>query len=257
MIRRSEHSAANRYAQISRKLAQDSTLSFGARGLMLYILSKPANWEVKYLDLMRAGGIGRDALRTLMRELKAAGYFRCTKSNGGNGQFVYEQEVLEEPEPLSAETQSSPEDDPDAELTSNGEPVTDNPPLVLYKEHAGARTGLSAKTEESTQESVRPVSSVSAHVLRRARPQPNGYKKKPPAPVKTYLEQGARPCDDAVKAAQQACPDVDIDLTIPEWRNRRISQGYESTDWNSDFVAYCITNQKRINEGRARYANAN
>src|SRR5438105_1279177 len=98
MIRRYEHSAENRYAQISSNLAQDKNLSFGARRLLLYIVSKPANWEVRNKDLVKEGGVGRDAVSRMLKELSDGGYLRRERIRKDGGHFDYIQEVLEEPE---------------------------------------------------------------------------------------------------------------------------------------------------------------
>ena len=83
IIRRSQASA---FTPISRELLQDSTLSFGCRGLLGYLLSKPEGWEVRVSDIEREGGIGSDARRTLMQEAERAGYLTSHVTRAANGQ---------------------------------------------------------------------------------------------------------------------------------------------------------------------------
>ena len=52
-IHRSAHDEAHPYVQVSNAVAQDSRLTFEARGVMLYLLSKPNNWHIQKEDLMR------------------------------------------------------------------------------------------------------------------------------------------------------------------------------------------------------------
>lgn len=72
-IIRAEHGRKNPYFLMRRGVAQDSLLSFGARGVLAYLLSKSENWKVRLGDLRREGGIGRDAVRSLLRELEQGG----------------------------------------------------------------------------------------------------------------------------------------------------------------------------------------
>lgn len=71
-IYRAPHSAERPYFSISRASAQDRTLSFEARGLLLYLLSKPDDWEVQENDLKQQ--CGRDKVRGIVRELEEHGY---------------------------------------------------------------------------------------------------------------------------------------------------------------------------------------
>jgi len=49
-------------------------LSFEARGILAYLLSKPDDWEIQRADLMAEGGIGRDKVNSILKELREAGY---------------------------------------------------------------------------------------------------------------------------------------------------------------------------------------
>lgn len=99
MIRRAEHSADKRFTIISRALAQDKSLSFQARGFLLFILSKPSKWEATDANIQREGGIGKKALASILTELKAAGYLRRTQDRKRDGTFRFMTEIFEEPLP--------------------------------------------------------------------------------------------------------------------------------------------------------------
>lgn len=72
-IRRSPKNAENPFAQISREMLQDKTLSYEARGLISYLLSKSGNWELRVSDL-QIEGAGRDKVYRIIGELQAKGY---------------------------------------------------------------------------------------------------------------------------------------------------------------------------------------
>jgi hypothetical protein len=98
MIRRCEHSADKKFALINRKLAQDKRLSFQARGLLVYVLSKPSRWEAKDADLMREGGIKKHALNSILSELKTHGYASRRRERQPDGTFAWILELFEEPQ---------------------------------------------------------------------------------------------------------------------------------------------------------------
>jgi hypothetical protein len=82
------------YVKVSRQVAQDTRLSFEARGVMLYLLSKPAGWKILPADLRREGGIGRDKAYNILTELEQAGYLKpraqVRKPDGTFGWSDYE-----------------------------------------------------------------------------------------------------------------------------------------------------------------------
>lgn len=115
--------------QVSRKLAQDSRLSFDHRGLMLYLLSKPANWRVSHQDIMREGNIGRDKTQRLIKELQEFGYAEYVNERNESGVFtggfyrVYDLPELMPPTgPLKNRTPAEP--DPGKTDTYNKESTT-------------------------------------------------------------------------------------------------------------------------------------
>ncbi len=69
-VHRREHG----FVVIDRRTAQDSQLSWAARGLLIYLLSLPRNWKIKVSHLTAQGDAGRDAVRRMLRELQAHGY---------------------------------------------------------------------------------------------------------------------------------------------------------------------------------------
>lgn len=97
MIRRAEHSAEKRFTLVSRSLAQNKSLSFQARGFMVFVLSKPAKWEATDANIQREGGIGKKALASILAELKDAGYLRRTQERKRDGTIHYVTVIFEEP----------------------------------------------------------------------------------------------------------------------------------------------------------------
>lgn len=83
--RDSEHA----YLAISRALTQDRRLSFEARGVLAYLLSKPSDWVVRIPDLQKEGNCGRDRIYRILKELRDAGYLHRDREHQPNGAFVW------------------------------------------------------------------------------------------------------------------------------------------------------------------------
>jgi predicted GIY-YIG superfamily endonuclease len=96
-IFRVARNSENPFANIPRAMINDAQLSWAARGLLAYIFSKPDDWEVRSYDLMRQGGIGRDALRSILQELVLYGYLHREKRRQSDGHFIWESIVYEIP----------------------------------------------------------------------------------------------------------------------------------------------------------------
>jgi hypothetical protein len=72
MFIRNKHKS--RFTQIPNAIFEDQRISIGAKGLLVYLLSRPPNWSVQHKQLQRALGIGRKLLTKLLNELAEAGY---------------------------------------------------------------------------------------------------------------------------------------------------------------------------------------
>lgn len=79
----------HQYFAISRAVPQDNRLSFEARGVLSYLLSKPSNWEVRIADLQREGNCGRDRIYRILKELKGNGYLHRDRIHGTGGTFEW------------------------------------------------------------------------------------------------------------------------------------------------------------------------
>jgi len=101
---------ATNYAIIPNAVAEDSRLTFEARGVLCYLLAKPNDWKVNIVDLQRAGGIGRDKVYRILNELLAAGYIerrqaRLAQGTVGEVEYI----VYDDPVPDSLPFPENPE----------------------------------------------------------------------------------------------------------------------------------------------------
>lgn len=78
------------YSVMARATLEDMDLSFRARGVWAYLMSKPSDWTVRSQDLQRAPE-GRDAIRSALNELREAGLAKCEVVPGnGSSWTIYE-----------------------------------------------------------------------------------------------------------------------------------------------------------------------
>jgi hypothetical protein len=113
----------DKFAIIPNSVAEDARLTFEARGVLCYLLAKPNNWQVSVDDIRKAGGIGRDKVYRILKELLDAGYLRRVIHRDQTGK-VTETEYTVFDEPIRDE-KPLPEK-PDTAEPEAGEPDTDN-----------------------------------------------------------------------------------------------------------------------------------
>jgi hypothetical protein len=83
---------------IDNALAQNSRLSFGARGLAEYLLSLPPGTKVDIRTLAANNPEGRAAIAGYMNELETERYLVRTRAQGERGRFVTTTTIHEEPQ---------------------------------------------------------------------------------------------------------------------------------------------------------------
>jgi hypothetical protein len=97
-IFRTSHNKENPYVMLNKAVLEDRNLSWGAKGLWAYLMSKPDNWNISASHLAKVflGKKGGErAIYSLINELIAEGYCKRTQSNEGGsfGKVIYD--VLE------------------------------------------------------------------------------------------------------------------------------------------------------------------
>ncbi len=85
------------YTVIINTLIKDKTLTWQARGLLMYLLSKPDNWTVTKLDLSNQSPVGGDAVATILKELETAKYVSREKFQNEIGRWEWKTFVFDEP----------------------------------------------------------------------------------------------------------------------------------------------------------------
>lgn len=77
------------YVQIDKTPLLDSRLSWKAKGILAYLLTKPDDWEIIVANLINASEPdGRESLRSGLKELEALGYIVRERRQDERGRFV-------------------------------------------------------------------------------------------------------------------------------------------------------------------------
>lgn len=78
------------FVRIDKKALGDSRLTWRAKGILCYLLSKPPKWKVMMGQLVEASKEGRDAVRKSMAELRELGYAHLRPTKEGSEWVIYE-----------------------------------------------------------------------------------------------------------------------------------------------------------------------
>jgi len=85
------------YSSISNHLITNRKLSWEARGVLVYLLSKPDGWECRSYDLVNQGPAGKHIIRRILKELQENGYLHRFRESEGPGKILWVTEVYESP----------------------------------------------------------------------------------------------------------------------------------------------------------------
>ena len=96
-IRRGPRLADN-FTILSNAVVNDRRLSFRARGVLIYLLSKPADWRTRSESIAaQSDKDGRDSVRSAMREMEALGYLMRNRVQDDRGRWHMIQTIFEDP----------------------------------------------------------------------------------------------------------------------------------------------------------------
>ena len=101
-IIRVQKNKENPYAMIDKRIFSNAELSWKAKGLLSYLLSRPDNWKIMITDLIKQSCDGEKAVYSGLKELIKAGYVIREGMRDDKGKFIrQEYQVFEEPLPTS------------------------------------------------------------------------------------------------------------------------------------------------------------
>jgi hypothetical protein len=111
----------NPYVMLNKGFLNDDRMSWRAKGLLAYLLSKPDDWEVMICDLVAKSTEGKNIVYNTLKELINIGYIERNKLRDSKGKITkWEYRVYEYP--LSKK--------PEVDNQEMANPDVDNQPLL-------------------------------------------------------------------------------------------------------------------------------
>lgn len=90
VFQRCPHDSENPYAQISRELIRDASLSLEARALVIYFLSHSNNWNISIPFVMKSQKISKNKMYRIINEIIESGYVKREEYlQSGKKRFKY------------------------------------------------------------------------------------------------------------------------------------------------------------------------
>lgn len=77
----------NPFVMVDHTLINYDKISWQAKGLLIYILSKPSNWKVYMSDIEKHATNGNTSIRSILKELRESGFMVLNKITKDNGVF--------------------------------------------------------------------------------------------------------------------------------------------------------------------------
>ena len=86
------------FTVVNNDVIQNKNLSWAAKGMLVYLLHLPDNWQINVADLSNRSKNGRDGTAGIIKELMAAGYISRVKIKNEKAQFKgYDYTVTDKP----------------------------------------------------------------------------------------------------------------------------------------------------------------
>ena len=150
MIIRVAKDKDNPYVMMNKAGVNDPRLSFKAKGILSYLLSKPVDWTVRVADLSNHATDGKGAVRSGLKELRECGYATFkrarddkTKAYTGGEYTIYEVPHVPEPHVENPHVDNPNEENRDPSnndvvpsIDSTDSSAAEKPPAITSKHPA-------------------------------------------------------------------------------------------------------------------------
>lgn len=215
----------NHYTIVSNRTGEHPYLTWATKGLLLYILSRDPEWKIYVNQLAsiyqgtRHGG-GRDAIRSMLNELKEHGYLVHVKHRDSRGHWVHRYDVY--PMPIQDFQKMFPE----PEYAAPVMPAPESAALYQVLNTPSTDRTKKEKKESNTlaqicgsNESENPKQVSQKDTVQKEAPAPQKPKEPEPPPPKPIKEQKApQPCpkDDSASFSIDSIPSYSEGFSMDE-----------------------------------------
>jgi hypothetical protein len=117
----------NPFVMVNKNLIHDSALSYKAKGILIYLLSKPNDWHVYETEITKHSRDGLKAVRSGIKELIKQGYIHRIRTRSKHGKFTgWQYFVYEEPCESTVPTEVPKTEDGKRHITNINNTNTEN-----------------------------------------------------------------------------------------------------------------------------------
>lgn len=156
-IIRVEKNKENPYVTINKTALNDTKLSFKAKGIFAYLMSRPDDWKCQVNDLKNHAKDGRDSIYAGLKELREHGYMIKRPIKNEKNIIVEWEEVLYETPQEEAKEIFKTQQETNEKATlkraetmrkkKNKDPLTENPDMVAKDEESTYGKSGNGKSE--------------------------------------------------------------------------------------------------------------
>ncbi|MDK8646446.1 conserved phage C-terminal domain-containing protein [Staphylococcus condimenti] len=119
------------FVTVHKDFIHDSNLTFKAKGILLYLLSRPDDWKIYETEILNHCSDGKDSVRSGVKELEDTGYIvRKRKRNSKGHLDGYEYLVFEQSKSGKSYVGKTENGKSKNGLSENGKPATTNNDLT-------------------------------------------------------------------------------------------------------------------------------
>ena len=171
----------DKYTTLYRPMLRDNRLSYGARGLLAFILSFPKGWEIRLPHLIKENPKGRDHVYALLNELKSFRYLVRIRTKVARGRFDWVTIVSETPleegftldgDEVAPFTGNPYMENPDTENPYTENPYTEKPEIyklsnkeLLNKELLNKELSKTTSSSEPAERTIQPINAADEPVI--------------------------------------------------------------------------------------------
>lgn len=146
----------NNFVMLDKTFLEDDRLSFKAKRILAYLLSKPDNWKVIVGNLVKYSKDGKSAVYAGLKELKECGYYVKTPIRSEDGRRIsrWESTVYEMPDSLLSDFQEIDNEEIENQYLENRERNNNyyNNKLNINNNHVSLSVREEDKTDETDEE---------------------------------------------------------------------------------------------------------
>jgi uncharacterized phage protein (TIGR02220 family) len=144
-----------RYTVIPNQLLEDERITWEAKGILAYLLSKPDAWELNASHLIGFGHAGREKIYRVLKELQDAGYASHNRKSDGRVEWeIRDTAQLEKPHAEKQHKANPRAEKPNEEKPNEEKPNEEKPneanPHVLVNTERTVITESKVSTERTT-----------------------------------------------------------------------------------------------------------